>query len=890
MQTHEIRERFTQHFVDAGHTEVPSASLILDDPTLLFVNAGMVPFKPYFLGQQNPPFPNGTATSIQKCVRTLDIEEVGITTRHNTFFQMAGNFSFGQYFKEGAITHAWKLLTGKVEEGGYGLDPQRLWVTVYLDDDEAADIWHEKIGIPKERIQRLGMADNYWSMGIPGPCGPCSEIYYDRGPEYGQEGGPIADDNRYMEIWNLVFMQNERGEGTGKDSFEILGPLPKKNIDTGMGVERVACILQGVDNVYETDLLRPVINVAEELTGTKYGADHQSDIRFRVIADHSRTGMMLILDGVTPGNEGRGYILRRLLRRIIRSARLLGAQGKTMEAFMNSIMDTMTPSFPEIATNRERIVRVAVAEERAFLKTLESGTHLFENAAAEAQDAGRKSLSGSQAFTLHDTYGFPIDLTLEMAAEAGLEVDTEGFEKLMGEQRARAKADSKAKKHGHTDLSVYREFVDNHPTEFTGFDELETTSSVIGLVKDGESINQAQEGEQVEVILEATPMYAEAGGQLGDRGVIRAGETLLQVNDVQKIGKKLWVHKATVTNGGLDVGSTVTAEVDHKWRHGARQAHSATHLIHAALREVLGPTAVQAGSMNRPGYLRFDFNYTEQLTPEQLADIERITNQAVDIDWDVNTIETTLDEAKAMGAMALFGENYGERVRVVEIGGPFSMELCGGTHVKHSSQIGPVAVLGEASVGSGVRRIEAYSGMDSFQYLSKEAALASGLAASMKTPTEQLPDRIAALTEKLKAAEKQIAQLHQQQLAAETAGLVNQAVDINGLKVLCTLLPEGTKGGDLRKVATDLRGRFGQDAAVLVLATKDGAKVPFIVAATKAAVDQGVKAGDLINVLGEYIGGRGGGKPDMAQGSGSNAEGLDAGFNAVKDTLQNLGR
>lgn len=890
MQTHEIRERFTQHFVDAGHTEVPSASLILDDPTLLFVNAGMVPFKPYFLGQQNPPFPNGTATSIQKCVRTLDIEEVGITTRHNTFFQMAGNFSFGQYFKEGAITHAWKLLTGKVEEGGYGLDPQRLWVTVYLDDDEAADIWHEKIGIAKERIQRLGMADNYWSMGIPGPCGPCSEIYYDRGPEYGQEGGPIADDNRYMEIWNLVFMQNERGEGTGKDSFEILGPLPKKNIDTGMGVERVACILQGVDNVYETDLLRPVINVAEELTGTKYGADHQSDIRFRVIADHSRTGMMLILDGVTPGNEGRGYILRRLLRRIIRSARLLGAQGKTMEAFMNSIMDTMTPSFPEIATNRERIVRVAVAEERAFLKTLESGTHLFENAAAEAQDAGRKSLSGSQAFTLHDTYGFPIDLTLEMAAEAGLEVDTEGFEKLMGEQRARAKADSKAKKHGHTDLSVYREFVDNHPTEFTGFDELETTSSVIGLVKDGESINQAHEGEQVEVILEATPMYAEAGGQLGDRGVIRAGETLLQVNDVQKIGKKLWVHKATVTNGGLDVGSTVTAEVDHKWRHGARQAHSATHLIHAALREVLGPTAVQAGSMNRPGYLRFDFNYTEQLTPEQLADIERITNQAVDIDWDVNTIETTLDEAKAMGAMALFGENYGERVRVVEIGGPFSMELCGGTHVKHSSQIGPVAVLGEASVGSGVRRIEAYSGMDSFQYLSKEAALASGLAASMKTPTEQLPDRIAALTEKLKAAEKQIAQLHQQQLAAQTAGLVNQAVDINGLKVLCTLLPEGTKGGDLRKVATDLRGRFGQDAAVLVLATKDGAKVPFIVAATKAAVDQGVKAGDLINVLGEYIGGRGGGKPDMAQGSGSNAEGLDAGFNAVKDTLQNLGR
>ena len=444
MQTHEIRERFIQHFVDAGHQEVPSASLILDDPNLLFVNAGMVPFKPYFLGQQTPPFPSGTATSIQKCVRTLDIEEVGITTRHNTFFQMAGNFSFGQYFKRGAIQHAWSLLTNPVEAGGYGLDPEKLWVTVYLDDDEAAEIWQEVAGLPAERIQRLGMADNYWSMGVPGPCGPCSEIYFDRGPAYGKEGGPIVDDSRYLEIWNLVFMEKERGEGIGKDNFEILGDLPKKNIDTGLGVERVACILQGVDNVYETDLLRPVIDEAEKLTGAVYGKGGQNDVRFRVIADHSRTGMMLILDGVTPGNEGRGYILRRLLRRIIRSARLLGATGETMGRFMTTIMDTMTPSYPEIAEHRERILQIAVTEEQSFLRTLESGTHLFEEAAASVKAAGASTLAGAQAFALHDTYGFPIDLTLEMAAEAGLDVDQEGFNALMAEQRARAKADSQA--------------------------------------------------------------------------------------------------------------------------------------------------------------------------------------------------------------------------------------------------------------------------------------------------------------------------------------------------------------------------------------------------------------------------------------------------------------
>ena len=886
MQTHEIRERFTNHFVEAGHTPVPSASLILDDPTLLFVNAGMVPFKPYFLGDQTPDFANGTATSIQKCVRTLDIEEVGITTRHNTFFQMAGNFSFGQYFKEGAITHAWSLLTGSVDDGGLGLDPERLWVTVYLDDDEAAGIWRDKVGVPEERIQRMGMEDNFWSMGIPGPCGPCSEIYYDRGPEYGKDGGPIADDNRYMEIWNLVFMESVRGEGDKKGNFEIVGELPQKNIDTGMGIERVACLLQGVDNVYETDLLRPVIDAAVDLTGSKYDAGNKDDdVRFRVIADHARTGMMIILDGVTPSNEGRGYILRRLLRRIIRSARLLGATGPVMETFMNTIMDTMTPSFPEIADNRERILRVAIAEEKAFSKTLEAGTTRFDEAASAVAASGAKVLPGAQAFELHDTYGFPIDLTVEMAREAGLDVDMAAFDAAMQEQRERAKADNKAKKHRNVDESLYREWVDANPTEFVGYDQLVHDATVIGLVRGGEKVGEVSQGDEVEVILDVTPMYAESGGQMADRGRLVMGDTILNVNDVQRVGKKLWLHKATVQNGGLDLGSTVTAEVDGAWRHGARQAHSATHLIHAAIRQVLGPTAVQAGSLNKPGYLRFDFNYTEQLTEAQLQEIATITNQAVDADLEVNTIETSLERAKEMGAMALFGESYGDKVRVVEIGGPFSIELCGGTHVAHSSQIGPVAVLGESSVGSGARRIEAYSGMDSFRFLSKEAALASGLAAELKAPTDQLPDRIAQLTERLRAAEKEIENLHRQQLLASTANLANEAQTVGAHRVVAKQLPNGITTGDLRTIANDLRGKLQAEDAVIVLMSVVDGKVSLAAAATQQAVASGVKAGDLVKLVGQYIDGKGGGKPDLAQGTGSRAGGIDDALRAVRESL-----
>ena len=665
MQTHDIRKRFLDHFIKAGHTEVPSASLLLDDPNLLFVNAGMVPFKPFFLGEQTPPY--SRATSVQKCVRTLDIDEVGITTRHNTFFQMAGNFSFGDYFKREAITFAWTLLTNSVDDGGFGIDPQKLWPTVYLDDDEAEAIWRDEIGVPAERIQRRGMKDNYWSMGVPGPCGPCSEIFYDRGPEYGVEGGPEADEDRYIEIWNLVFMQNVRGPGGGKDNYEILGPLPKQNIDTGMGVERVACILQGVDNVYETDLCKPIIDLAAELSGRAYAAgSHADDVRFRVVADHARTSAMLIGDGVLPGNDGRGYVLRRLLRRVVRSMRLLGAGSEasgpdrigtadnqpTMGTIIGKVIDLMSPSYPELETQRRHIIDVAVGEETSFSKTLAAGSKLFADAATATKSASRTTITGSDAFTLHDTYGFPIDLTLEMAAEAGLSVDQEGFTALMAEQKQRAKADATARKTGHADLSVYRDFLDRGPTEFTGFDELVSEARVLGLVADGARLPAASAGQELTVVLDRTPLYAESGGQMADVGTITTGSGVrMSVTDVQKVGKSVWLHKVRIDEGEIEEGDEVLAAVDTAWRHGATQGHSGTHLVGGALRQILGPNAVQAGSLNKPGYLRFDFTYQGALSESQREDIEAVTNDAVGSDYAVNTFTTGLDEAKAMGAI-----------------------------------------------------------------------------------------------------------------------------------------------------------------------------------------------------------------------------------------------
>ncbi|HUM00085.1 MAG TPA: alanine--tRNA ligase, partial [Mycobacterium sp.] len=843
-------------------------------------------------GQRTPPYP--TATSIQKCIRTPDIDEVGITTRHNTFFQMAGNFSFGDYFKKGAIELAWTLLTNPVEDGGYGLDPEKLWATVYLDDDEAAGLWQEVAGLPPERIQRRGMADNYWSMGIPGPCGPASEIYYDRGPEYGPEGGPVASEDRYIEVWNLVFMENLRGDGTTKTDFEILRPLPRKNIDTGMGIERMACVLQGVDNVYETDLLRPVIDKVAEIAPIPYGnhGSASSDVRYRIIADHSRTAAILIGDGVSPGNDGRGYVLRRLLRRIVRAAKLLGIDTPIVGELMATVRDAMGPSYPELVTDFARITRIAEAEEAAFNRTLASGSRLFEEAASATKAAGAKVLSGSNAFTLHDTYGFPIDLTLEMATEAGLTVDENGFRTLMAEQRERAKADAAARKHAHADLSAYKELVDAGPTEFTGFDELSSDARILGIFVDGKRVPvvahnpKSQPTERVELILDRTPLYAESGGQIADEGTITgtgAGATAkAAVTDVQKIAKTLWTHRVNVESGEFVEGDTVVAAVDPRWRHGATQGHSGTHLVHAALRQVLGPNAVQAGSLNRPGYLRFDFNWQGALSEDQRTRIEEVTNEAVEADFEVHTFTTELEKAKAMGAMALFGESYPDEVRVVEIGGPFSLELCGGTHVHNSAQVGPVTILGESSIASGVRRVEAYVGLDAFRHLAKERALLAGLASSLKVPSEEVPARVSNLVERLKVAEKELERTRQASARATAANAAAGAEQVGRVRVVAQRM-SGESAGDLRNLVGDIRGRLGSEPAVVALiAEGEGGTVPYVVAANPAAVDLGLRANELVKPLNGAVEGRGGGKAELAQGSGKNPAGIDGALAALR--------
>ncbi len=605
MQTAEIRNRWLSFFESKGHTVVPSASLISEDPSLLFTVAGMVPFIPYMSGLV--PAPYKRATSVQKCVRTLDIEEVGKTTRHGTFFQMNGNFSFGDYFKPEAIAFAWEFLTGSVESGCLGLDPQLLWVTVFQDDDESIKIWREVADIPMERIQRRGMKDNYWSTGQPGPAGPCSEIYYDRGPAYGREGGPEADEDRYIEIWNLVFMQYERGQGTGKDSFEILGELPKKNIDTGMGLERVAFLMQGVENLYEIDQVRPVLDLAASLSGKKYGDSVEDDVRMRVVADHVRSALMLIGDGVTPANDGRGYVLRRLLRQTVRSMRLLGVEGETFKTLFTASKDAMKAAYPEVERDFDRILKTAVAEEQTFLRTLVAGTVFLDQAIAEAKQGGGKTLQGDAAFLLHDTYGFPIDLTLEVAEESGLSVDRDGFKALMAQQRDRAKADAREKKLGGTDLSVYSAFRAKGVTKFTGYTELESEALVLGIIVDGSDVREAASGAIAEIILDETSFYAESGGQDSDAGYILGDGFTLEVLDVQKPIKGLISHKVLVREGSVSIDSKVSTKVDPEWRVGARQAHSGTHVVHAALRQVLGPSALQSGSYNKPGYLRLDY-------------------------------------------------------------------------------------------------------------------------------------------------------------------------------------------------------------------------------------------------------------------------------------------
>ncbi|MDN5857443.1 MAG: alanine--tRNA ligase [Pseudonocardia sp.] len=895
MQTHEIVRRFSQHFVNAGHTAVTSASLILDDPTLLFVNAGMVQFKPYFLGDAPPPWPR--ATSIQKCVRTGDIDEVGRTTRHNTFFQMAGNFSFGDYFKDGAIAHAWNLVTGSQEAGGYGFDPERIWVTVYETDDEAIALWKEIAGLPEERIQRRDGRDNYWDMGVPGPGGPCSEIYYDRGAAFGRDGGPVVDEDRYLEIWNLVFMQDVRGAESPKYGHPPIGELPKKNIDTGMGVERVAYLLQGVENVYETDLVRPVITRAEQFSGRRYGAGGRDgaidDVRFRVIADHARSGVMIIGDGVTPSNEGRGYVLRRLLRRIVRSARLLGVNEPVLESFAEVVRDGMAPTYPELASGFDRIAAVVTAEEEAFLQTLTSGSRIFDTAVAATKKSGALVLRGDDAFALHDTYGFPIDLTLEMAAEAGLQVDQDRFRVLMAEQRDRAKADAKARKVGHGDGSVYRTVLDAHgSTEFLGYTSLEAEATITGLLVDGAAAAAATTGQRVEIVLDRSPFYAEAGGQQADTGVLRgivsgAGASFtVRVDDVQSPVPGLRVHRGVVAEGEVTLDAAVVAEVDRARRGSICRAHTATHLMHAGVRGALGSAAAQAGSLNAPGRLRFDFTSPSgAVAPAALGEIEDEINSVLQENREVEAYETSMDEARRLGAMMLFGEKYGDRVRVVDMG-DYSRELCGGTHVGRTGEIGMIKVLAEGSIGAGIRRVEALVGLDAFRHVSAEHLLVTALADQLKAKPEELPDRVASLVERLRLAERDLEKVRADAALASAATLAAAAEDVDGVALVAAQAPDGVSGNDLRALAADVRTRLGSRPGVVALFAPADGKVAFVVATTAAARDQGLAAGKLVPAFAGPIGGRGGGKPDLAQGGGSDPAGIPDAIAALRAALR----
>ena len=884
MKTAEIKKRWLDFFESKDHTVVPSASLISEDPSLLFTVAGMVPFIPYMTGLM--PAPYARATSVQKCVRTLDIEEVGKTTRHGTFFQMNGNFSFGDYFKRDAISFAWEFLTSPVETGGLGLEKDKLWATVYQDDDESIALWLELSEIPLDRIQKRGMADNYWSTGQPGPAGPCSEIYFDRGPAYGVDGGPEADENRYIEIWNLVFMQYERGLGSGKDSFEILGELPSKNIDTGMGLERVAFLMQGVENLYEIDQVRPVLDLAAELSGKTYGANEEDDIRLRVVADHVRSALMLIGDGVSPGNDGRGYVLRRLLRRTVRAMRLLGVNEPVFGKLFLTSKNAMVDAYPELETEFKRINTTVLAEEEAFLRTLTSGTQVLETAIATAKAAGQKSLSGETSFLLHDTYGFPIDLTVEIAEENDLTVDRDDFTTLMSEQKNRAKADAKMKKAGNTDLSVYGDFRMQGVTKFTGYEELVSNGKVLGIISDGQQVTKASAGSIVEVILDETSFYAESGGQTADAGTIYGDGFSLEVLDVQKPVKGLVSHKALVKTGELGVGLVATTAVDSDWRLGAAQAHSATHVVHAALRQALGPTALQSGSYNKPGYMRLDFSWTQALSTETKSEIEEIANLAIRSDLAVSAQFMTLPEAREWGAVALFGETYDESVRVVQIGGPWSRELCGGTHVSRSAQIGLVSITNESSVGSGSRRLEALVGMEALRSLTQERVLLHKIAEQLKSTPVSASEKLEALLLEVKDMQRQLAVVQSQKLAGLVPELLKSVATSGNYKVLAREIENVTSSDALRDLTLKLRDELSGSSAVVALAAVIEGKPVVIVAANQDAQDKGAKAGDLVRLASQILGGGGGGKADMAQGGGSDASKIAEALLAITESLR----
>jgi alanyl-tRNA synthetase len=861
----ELRQAFTEFFTERDHTLVPSASIIPHDKTVLFTIAGMVPFKSYFTGEETPPYKR--AVSVQKCVRAggkqNDLEEVGHTNRHLSFFEMLGNFSFGDYFKAEVIPWAWEFITAVL-----GLDPARLWVTVHVDDDEAAAIWRDAVGVPADRIQRLE-ADNWWSMGDTGPCGPSSEIFFDLGPEVGPDGGPATGHARYPEIWNLVFMQfDQQADGTR-------GPLPKPSIDTGMGLERLMTVVQGVDSIWDTDVFRRLIGVASEVTGVAYGDDERRDVSLRILAEHGRTMTFMVSDGVVPSNEERGYVLRRIIRRAVRHAYLLGAHGLVTPALVDATVDVMGNAYPQLRTDRDLVVNTVRREEERFRSTLARGLDMLDELVAKGD------ISGKDAFFLHDTLGFPIDLTVEIAGERGRAVDVDGFRASMTEQRERAqRAHKEAGGAAGTPVDIYREVLDEvGPTEFTGRQEYTSKGTVVALIAQGERVAHAQSGDTVDVVLDRTPFYAESGGQVGDTGEITAdGGARLEVRDTKYgLPGQLTVHQCVVSEGTVSAGDAVTAAIDGVRRDRIRRNHTATHLLHYALRRVLGSHVQQAGSYVAPDRLRFDFSHFEPMTPEQLAEVEAIANAEVISDAPVRHYETTMAEAQALGAIAFFGDKYGDVVRVLEAG-EHSVELCGGTHVHALGFIGPIKIVSEGSIGSNLRRIEALTGDGAFDYIHDEEATLRRAGTLLRATPREVPEKIERLVEQMKALNDEIARLKSREAASAANDL---AADAEGGVVVARR--DGLAPDELRQLAQETLRVLKSGVVALLSKGPDGAKAGIAVAVSKDRVEAGASAAAIGAPGARALGGGTAKNAELVVGGGPKVDALDDALAQVRD-------
>ena len=871
MDSSTIRERFLAFFEERAHERVPSSSLVPNDPTLMLTNAGMNQFKPYFLGEQTPPYKR--AASSQKCMRAggkhNDIDSVGRTARHLTFFEMLGNFSFGDYYKSEACRWGWELITE-----GYGMDGDRIWPTVYETDDEAFEIWRDEVGVPANRIIRMGKKDNFWSMGVAGPCGPCSELSYDLGSDFGDESdvGPAGNDERYVEIWNLVFMQNDCNA-----QIEPVAELPQKNIDTGMGLERVAMVMQGTRTVFETDILRGLISTAEELTGKRYGEDEKTDISLRILADHARSVSFMLADGILPSNEERGYVLRLIMRRAIRQARLLGKDDPVLNPLIEKTIDLMSDGYPELSQKKDLSLDVAAREEERFDSTLKQGSSLLDDEIERLRAEGQKELTGDIAFRLHDTWGFPVDITTEIAAEAGLSVDRAGFDELMTEQRERARAARKGDEVGVASDAALAVAGEKGPTEFLGYEHLELQGTVMALLQKQEGMPVATEGDEIDIVLDRTPFYAEGGGQVGDRGEIAGPSGVAKVLDTQRLLPGVTGHRARVTKGQIAVGDVVQTQVDGKWRTGAERAHTATHVLHWILRDRLGEHAHQAGSLVEPGRLRFDFNHFEGLSHDQLADISTELQERVLADDAVRAYETTFDFAKSIGAMAFFGEKYGDFVRVVEVG-DYSKELCGGTHVSHSANIGVVTVTSESSVGANLRRVEALVGAEGLAHLKRKAAELDEVAALLKASPDEVADKLERLLANQKDMERKLDAIEKRSAESDATELAASAQDLGGSRLVVARRDAGVDA--LRSLAQSLKGKLG--SSVVVLGTVHEGKANLVCAVSKDLVEKGLSARELLAPGAQLLGGGGGGKPELSISGGPAADKLDDALVAVE--------